>query len=134
MAAWLKANTEPDEVAFAADGSGIINYFSERPVINGDGLVNDFAYREVLDRGTQADYLRQNRVSIFIANVNRASPSEPLPKTVEMYASTYHDHPGYRFASVDSKKALADFTKDGFFGYLPFAVSDLTFDVPFYQR
>jgi hypothetical protein len=50
MATWLREHTQPGDV-IAAYNAGEIGYFSERAVIDLDGLVNDYAYYEEFVRG-----------------------------------------------------------------------------------
>jgi hypothetical protein len=50
-----------DERIYQVDESGRVGYFSERKLINGDGLVNDWEYR---------DYLLSNRLSEYFVKEN----------------------------------------------------------------
>lgn len=54
----IRKHSSRDQIVFADDYSGILSFFSGRMVINGDGLVNSFAYIQ--------DFLKTNRVSTFL--------------------------------------------------------------------
>ncbi len=51
---------------FMVDGTGIVAFFSGRSIINGDGLVNNFAYQEHVRAGKLREYLRQQSVDYYI--------------------------------------------------------------------
>ena len=60
-ALWARENLPPDATIWA-DSAGILGYFSERTVVNTDGLANDYGFLEnVLKAGPEAkaQYLRQ---------------------------------------------------------------------------
>lgn len=63
-ALWARRNTPPGTV-FAMRDAGIFGYFSRRPTINLDGLVNDYDYQRVLAEGRLAEYFHNNRVEFF---------------------------------------------------------------------
>lgn len=65
-AEWLNANTPADSVVASWD-AGVLGYFSHRPVINLDGLVNDWEFVEVIRTRRYADYLEREGVD-FVAN------------------------------------------------------------------
>ena len=64
-AQWTKKNTQPGDL-FAMKDAGHFSYFSEREVINLDGLVNNFEYQEVLKNKSLNSYLKENRVRYII--------------------------------------------------------------------
>ena len=51
------------------DGSGWMGYFSERKVINGDGLVNSYDYYERSRQNKLNDYLDEMQVEYIITNI-----------------------------------------------------------------
>jgi hypothetical protein len=120
-AAWLRGNAAPDTIAYVTDGSGIISYFSERPVIDGDGLVNTFHFKDCVEQRRVDEYLRENGVTIVIANVNGAN----LPPTVSLSTPSWWHGRGYVFARAPAVRALARFTGEGHFGFVPFRTADL---------
>ena len=122
MARWLRDHMRPDQVSFLIDGSGIVKYFSERTLINGDGLVNTFEFKRVVEERRLAQYLRDNHVDIVIANVVADSPDE-----IAIYSAMWTGNWPYVFATASRGKALAEFTSDGHFGYVAFAIADLGF-------
>jgi hypothetical protein len=60
-ALWTKRNTNPEDVIAMKD-AGHFSFFSERNVINLDGLVNNFVYQEVLKNKKLSKYLDDNNV------------------------------------------------------------------------
>ncbi len=65
-AEWIGRETAEDAVVAAWD-AGILGYFAHRPVINLDGLVNDWEFVEVMRARTFRDYLVRNGVD-YVAN------------------------------------------------------------------
>jgi hypothetical protein len=65
----LKQRVPPDEPIFQIDASGWVGWFSERKVINGDGLVNDHAYAERLSAGALAGYLDEQHIRYIVSNM-----------------------------------------------------------------
>jgi hypothetical protein len=120
-AAWLRGNAAPDAIAYVTDGSGIIGYFSERPVIDGDGLVNTFHFKTCVEQRRVDEYLRENGVTIVIANVNGPS----LPPMVTLSTPSWWHGRGYVFARAPAGRALARFMGEGRFGFVPFRTADL---------
>lgn len=65
------------EVIFQIDGAGYAGFFIASPIINGDGLVNSYAYAEKLKSNRLAGYLEEANVSYIITN-------QFLPKDAEL--------------------------------------------------
>jgi len=63
-ACWLKNNTSKNERA-AAFNAGIISYFSERPVINLDGAINNSAFSAIKEKRL-GNYLVDNKVKYYL--------------------------------------------------------------------
>ncbi len=61
---WLAENTAEDERAGSFNG-GIIGYYSERTVLNLDGVVNEGAYDALADC-TMTEYVRDERISYVV--------------------------------------------------------------------
>lgn len=120
-AAWLESHTAPDTIAYVTDGSGIIGYFSQRRVIDGDGLVNTFHFKDCVEGRRIDEYLRENGVAIVIANVNGVG----LPPTVTLSTPSWWHGGGYVFARAPAGRALTRFTGGGHFGFVPFRTADL---------
>jgi len=57
-----------DEPIFEIDASGWVGWFSQRHVVNGDGLVNDHAYARRLRENQLAGYLRDEGIQYIIQN------------------------------------------------------------------
>jgi hypothetical protein len=66
MGLWMKENLPPGTRVFQVNGSGFTGYFSERSVVNGDGLVNSWEYQKYLRSGRLLDYLRENEIRYII--------------------------------------------------------------------
>ena len=65
--AWIDEHV-PADARLGAWNSGQIGYFSQRAVVNLDGLANDADYLEVLRHGSLADYLRRERITYLVDN------------------------------------------------------------------
>jgi hypothetical protein len=65
--AWIDAHV-PADARIGAWNAGQIGYFSQRTVVNLDGLANDGEYLEVLEHGSLADYLRRERITYLVDN------------------------------------------------------------------
>jgi len=63
-ALWLRENTRPDAVIAMRD-SGLVGYFSRRPTVNLDGVINGYEYQAALAGGRLDEYLRRCRVTHF---------------------------------------------------------------------
>jgi len=68
-AQWTKKNSQPVDL-FAMKDAGHFSYFSEREVINLDGLVNNFDYQGVLRDKLLNDYLTDNRVKYIVQHAS----------------------------------------------------------------
>ena len=62
---WAHDHTAPGTV-FALADAGLFALFGQRPVVNLDGLVNDFDYQEWLRVGHLAEYLDKNHVRYVV--------------------------------------------------------------------
>ena len=74
-ARWLKANTREDETA-AAFNAGIIGYFSDRRVVNLDGVMDNAAF----------DAIRERRLWNFMREANVSYYLDYDPLMLKMYA------------------------------------------------
>jgi hypothetical protein len=63
-AKWVKTNLPADAVIAMKD-AGIMGFYSDRQVVNLDGLVNSFEYQESLKEGRFREFLRHSGVSYF---------------------------------------------------------------------
>ncbi len=63
-----------DEPVFQVDGSGYVGYFSKRPIVNGDGLVNSHHYAQLMRHNALAHYLRDEHICFIITNTVDYSP------------------------------------------------------------
>jgi hypothetical protein len=67
----IAAAVPPDGRIYQFDGAGFVGFFAGRAVIDGDGLVNTYAYAERARRGALAGYLDEEDVCYVIDNVDR---------------------------------------------------------------
>lgn len=87
---WAKSNTNPDDI-FAMKDAGHFGFFSERRVINLDGLVNNFDYQEVLKEKKLNDYLKLNKVKYIVQHAlwNRPDVTDGKYDSLEL---KYNSH------------------------------------------
>lgn len=64
-ALWAKYNTPPETI-FAMSDAGTFSFFSERQVVNLDGLVNNLEYQEALKNYTLYSYLKNRNVKYIV--------------------------------------------------------------------
>jgi hypothetical protein len=57
------------EMIFQRDGAGYTGYYSKRAIMNGDGLVNDHAYAELVITKKLGGYLDQHNIQYIISNL-----------------------------------------------------------------
>jgi len=67
-ALWANSNTKQSDI-FAMRDAGIFGFFSNRKVINLDGLVNDLQYQEYLKDRKLNLYLSKNKVRYYVQPV-----------------------------------------------------------------
>lgn len=77
-ALWAKRHT-PSNAVFGMTDAGIFGYYSERKVINLDGVVNNREYQNYLRRRQLKEYLRCKRVKYIVVYVVSNSPRFPTP-------------------------------------------------------
>lgn len=61
----LKNNVNGTDRIFMIDLSGIVGYFSEKKVINGDGLVNNFEYWKMKNEGRLKEYFDKMNIKYY---------------------------------------------------------------------
>jgi hypothetical protein len=98
FARWIEANTAPDE-RLASWNAGQLGYFTNRTVINLDGLVNDREYFEKVfkpQRGLM-EYLREKKVR-YVIDYRDQSPGKLISGLPEQPAGnfSYLDEEGKR--------------------------------------
>jgi len=80
-ALWVEKNIREDVVIGSWD-AGVIGYFSRRPVINLDGLVNNFEYLSYMQRKEIPEYLKSKGVTVIVqgfADRHLLPSGEPAP-------------------------------------------------------
>lgn len=63
LAEWIRRSLPPGARLFQVDVSGMIGYFSERSLINGDGLIDGWEYQDSLRAGRAPEYLAEKGVT-----------------------------------------------------------------------
>jgi hypothetical protein len=85
--------TRRTQGSFRWIGPGVNGYFSERTVINGDGLVNSWNYQRALQQGRLRAFLRECKVDYLVwnrykegrKNRDQNSAQEPQRLCVEFF-------------------------------------------------
>jgi len=98
-ALWAKTHTPPDAV-FGMTDAGIFGYYSERRVVNLDGVVNNREYQRYLrNRQLKAYFLRQG-IEYLVVYVVPDSPRFPTPsRQGDPWAAIYRgQYREFRFA------------------------------------
>lgn len=108
----IKLNTVEEDRIFMIDLSGIIGFFSERKIINGDGLINSYEYQKYLSSGNLTDYFKVKEID---------------------YYSTYSQD-NAPFVMIDSSGYFIDEKYSNNFGNYPFIFpgKDLKLKFPYY--
>lgn len=61
----LKTVVKEHESIYQVDYCGVVAFFSDRNVINGDGLINSFEYLECLKNNKISEYLFQHKINYY---------------------------------------------------------------------
>jgi hypothetical protein len=61
----LNSVVAENERIFQIDYCGVVGFFSDRNVINGDGLINSFEYIDYLNKGKIDEYLEKYNVKYY---------------------------------------------------------------------
>jgi hypothetical protein len=72
----IRRHVPPEGRIYQVDGSGFTGFFSERSVVDGDGLVNSYAYAQRMREGRLGGYLDEAQVCYVI--LNRRPDSDAL--------------------------------------------------------
>lgn len=102
MALWIRDHTPDSARLYQVDGSGLTGYFSERAVINGDGLINSWEYQRFLRRGELSSYLALIKVDYLVWN--RYQDHADIRINVPL-----KDAPGFEISVADSSRIMARF-------------------------
>lgn len=90
----LVKNSLPQDSRFFYTDCGIFGFFSERTTINGDGLVNNYEYQEILKSGGLGQYLKVNSITHIVIFMSEEflfeSFTEKLILPVRFAAFKYH--------------------------------------------
>ncbi|MGA2363159.1 MAG: hypothetical protein ABSG73_11950 [Candidatus Aminicenantales bacterium] len=111
LAKWVFQNIPNDQPIFQVSGTGFVGYFSERQVINGDGLINSWEYQDFLRKGKIEEYLKDKRVKYIISNQAPQEGRVPVDIPQWRKSSAFDFHLGSALLSkalyaVDDKYAV----------------------------
>ncbi len=84
IAEWIKSGLPPDAHIFQVDNSGIVGYFSDRAVINGDGLINGWEFQDSLRSGRLPEYLARHSVEWVVLD-EAPKPNEEIHVPVPLW-------------------------------------------------
>lgn len=76
---WMDRHLPADARAYMVDNSGIVAYFANRPVINGDGLINGWDYQRELRAGRLPEYLAAHGVGYVVFDEADRSTTAEIP-------------------------------------------------------
>ena len=101
---WLAANT-PKDARAGSFNAGIIGYFSERTVVNLDGVVNEGAYHAIA-QCRMTEYVREERLDYVVDFSQALWLASCGPKVVEYeHVATLDEHPSV-FGVIDVAKVV----------------------------
>jgi hypothetical protein len=66
-ALWVKENL-PGDAILGMNDAGTLGYFSERKVVNLDGVINNYEYQDYLRNGRFVQYLNNQKISYLVMN------------------------------------------------------------------
>ena len=98
-ARWARTHT-PKNAIFAMNDAGIFGFFSERPVVNLDGVANNLAYQDALRAKRLGAYLRDSGVQ-YIVDHNAGKHVD-----VDHYRATQYDVLSHRYHVVSDPITL----------------------------
>ncbi|HMS65147.1 MAG TPA: hypothetical protein PKD83_07835 [Ignavibacteria bacterium] len=61
----LKNHTDPKDRILMIDLSGIVGFFSERKIVNGDGLINSFEYWNYKSSGKLKEFIDYKKINMY---------------------------------------------------------------------
>lgn len=102
----INKNTSYDDRIFMIDLSGIIGFFSERKIINGDGLINSYEYQEYLSSNNLTKYFTDRKIDYYSTYSQDNAPFEMIDSSGfyidEKYSNTFGNYP-FVFPGKDLK-------------------------------
>lgn len=95
----LKKNTEAGDRIFQFDISGVAGFFSERNIINGDGLANSFEYIKNFESGKLSDYFKDEKINFYSTHAeSNFDVAVKEINSVEKYSDTVNTkYSGFEF-------------------------------------
>jgi hypothetical protein len=85
---WIRDNLPQDARIYVIDHAGVLGYYSERSVVNGDGLINGWGYWQALRDGTLEDWLAENDIG-YVAMATVADELQVVGRVELRDGSTY---------------------------------------------
>jgi hypothetical protein len=68
VAAFLREKIPVGQRVYQVDGGGFVAYFSDRPLINGDGLINSWEYQRFVKEKRVVEYLSEKEVRWIVTD------------------------------------------------------------------
>jgi hypothetical protein len=81
-AVWARDNT-PKDAIFGMSFCGVFGYFSERRVINLDGLINGYEYKSAVEKGEFESFIKNANVSYLVEGMDHWFPPSVVSKNYE---------------------------------------------------
>jgi hypothetical protein len=75
MGRWIAEQLPREARVYQVDNAGIVAYYADRAVINGDGLINSWAYQDALRSGRLRDYLVAHNVEYYVFDEYKDEPT-----------------------------------------------------------
>ena len=102
----IKKNTVEEDKIFMIDLSGIIGFFSERRIVNGDGLINSYEYQKYLSTNNLTEYFKDKNIDYYSTYSQDNAPFEMIDSSGyyidEKYSNTFGNYP-FVFPGKDLK-------------------------------
>lgn len=81
-AQWLKENVPQDEVV-GGWNAGVLGYYSVQPVVNLDGLINNFEYLDYMRDGRVEDYVEEKGIA-YLADMESMFEIYGIPEKLDL--------------------------------------------------
>jgi hypothetical protein len=90
-ALWARTHTDPSDV-FALKDTGNFGFFSQRRVINLDGVVNNLEFQEVLKARKLQRYFQENHVKYLVLHATKDEHPDVFDRTYTIEPATFRSN------------------------------------------